>query len=52
MTKKETKAFFKELGYSTSYSGKEKTMYVDGISQEELNNYTLHTDFKIVLNKD
>lgn len=48
MTKKETQQWLKELGYDSFYSGKEKTLFVEGISQEMLDGYMLETSgFKL-----
>jgi len=43
MTKKQLTKWLKEEGYTTSYSGKTKTMFVHGIDAQKLKYFNLST---------
>lgn len=43
-TKNELKKWIKEAGYSSSYSGRTKTLYVHGVDQKLLDYWALTTN--------
>jgi hypothetical protein len=47
MNKKQFAAFMSAQGYSTAYSGKTRTMFVDGINQGIYNSLMIKTAFKV-----
>jgi len=44
MNKKQTQQLLASVGCSTFYSGKQRTMFVQGITQEILDGYNLETN--------
>jgi len=44
MNKKQTQQWLTSVGCSSAYSGKERTMFVHGITQEILDGYKLETN--------
>jgi hypothetical protein len=47
MTKNEARKWLLDLGYRSSYSGKERTLYVRSVTQKQLDYFNLPVSFTL-----